>query len=143
MALVQSVFSAAIDCASVRIRRRRWFPLQPHRVTMAPMGHLHFHPASENYCDDFAAADLQLQGHFIHEMTHVWQAQTRGRWHLVLRRHPFCRYAYSLKPGWPLESYGLEQQAEIVRHAFLLRNGLRLAGVSDPGAYSELVRFPA
>ncbi len=143
MALVQSVFSAAIDCASVRIRRRRWFPLQPRRVTMAPMGHLHFHPASENYCDDFAAADLQLQGHFIHEMTHVWQAQTRGRWHLVLRRHPFCRYAYSLKPGWPLERYGLEQQAEIVRHAFLLRNGLRLAGVSDPGAYSELVRFPA
>lgn len=142
MALVQSVFSAAIDCASVRIRRRRWFPLQPRRVTMAPMGHLHFHPASENYCDDFAAADLQLQGHFIHEMTHVWQAQTRGRWHLVLRRHPFCRYAYSLKPGWPLERYGLEQQAEIVRHAFLLRNGLRLAGVSDPGAYSELVRFP-
>lgn len=143
MALVQSVFSAAIDCASVRIRRRRWFPLQPRRVTMAPMGHLHFHPASENYCDDFAAADLQLQGHFIHEMTHVWQAQTRGRWHLVLRRHPFCRYAYSLKPGWPLERYGLEQQAEIVRHAFLLRNGLRLAGVSHPGAYSELVRFPA
>ena len=143
MALVQSVFSAAIDCASVRIRRRRWFPLQPRRVTMAPMGHLHFHPASENYCDDFAAADLQLQGHFIHEMTHVWQAQTRGRWHLVLRRHPFCRYAYSLKPGWPLERYGLEQQAEIVRHAFLLRNGLRLAGVSDPSAYSELVRFPA
>ncbi len=143
MALVQSVFSAAIDCASVRIRRRRWFPLQPRRVTMAPMGHLHFHPASETYCDDFAAADLQLQGHFIHEMTHVWQAQTRGRWHLVLRRHPFCRYAYSLKPGWPLERYGLEQQAEIVRHAFLLRNGLRLAGVSDPGAYSELVRFPA
>ncbi len=143
MALVQSVFSAAIDCDIVRIRRRRWFPLQPRRVTMAPMGHLHFHPASENYCDDFAAADLQLQGHFIHEMTHVWQAQTRGRWHLVLRRHPFCRYAYSLKPGWPLERYGLEQQAEIVRHAFLLRNGLRLAGVSDPGAYSELVRFPA
>lgn len=143
MALVQSVFSAAIDCAAVRIRRRRWFPLQPRRVTMAPMGHLHFHPASENYCDDFSAADLQLQGHFIHEMTHVWQAQTRGRWHLVLRRHPFCRYAYSLKPGWPLERYGLEQQAEIVRHAFLLRNGLPLAGGSDPGAYSELVRFPA
>ncbi|MDT9012195.1 vgr related protein [Novosphingobium sp. APW14] len=143
MALVQSVFSAAIDCDIVRIRRRRWFPLQPRRVTMAPMGHLHFHPASENYCDDFAAADLQLQGHFIHEMTHVWQAQTRGRWHLVLRRHPFCRYAYSLKPGWPLERYGLEQQAEIVRHAFLLRNGLRLAGVSDPGAYAELLRFPA
>jgi len=141
-ALVRSVFGDAIDCDKVRIRRRRWFPLQPRRVTMAPMGHLHFHPDSASYCDDFAGASLHLQGHFIHEMTHVWQAQTRGRWHLVLRRHPFCRYDYALKPGWSLEQYGLEQQAEIVRHAFLLRSGVKLAGVSDSGAYSELVRFP-
>lgn len=138
-----SVFGAAVDCGKVRIRRRRWFAFQPRRVTMAPMGHLHFHPASDSYCDDFSKASLPLQGHFIHEMTHVWQAQTRGRWHLVLRRHPFCRYDYALKPGWPLERYGLEQQAEIVRHAFLLRQGLRLAGVSDPRAYDELVRFRA
>ena len=61
----------------------------------------------------------------------------------MLRRHPFCRYDYALKPGWPLERYGIEQQAEIVRHAFLLRNGVRLAGVGDPGAYAELVRFTA
>ncbi len=66
---------------------------------MAPMGHLHFHPRSDSYCDDFAAADLNLQGHFIHEMTHVWQVQTRGRWHLILRRHPFCRYGYASSPA--------------------------------------------
>ena len=108
---------------------------------MAPMGHLHFHPRSDSYCDDFATADLNLQGHFIHEMTHVWQVQTRGRWYLILRRHPFCRYDYSLKPGWPLERYGIEQQAEIVRHAFLLRQGARIAGVADPRAYRDLVEF--
>lgn len=141
VALVQSVFGRAIDCGEVRIRRRRWFPFQPRQVTMAPMGHLHFPPDSGSYCDDFSAASLDRQGHFIHEMTHVWQVQTKGRWHLVLRRHPFCRYDYALKPGWPLERYGLEQQAEIVRHAFLLRNGVGLAGVGDPGAYSELLRF--
>jgi hypothetical protein len=138
---VRSVFGRAIDCAEVRIRRRRWFPFQPRRVTMAPMGHLHFHPASESYCDDFADADLHLQGHFIHEMTHVWQAQTKGRWYLVLWRHSFCRYDYALKPGWPLERYGLEQQAEIVRHAFLLRNGVKLAGVEGKRAYEQLVSF--
>lgn len=143
VALVRSVFGEAIDCRKVRVRRRRWFPLQPRQTTMAPMGHLHFHPRSDSYCDDFAEASLHRQGHFIHEMTHVWQAQTRGRWHLVLRRHPLCRYDYALKPGWPLERYGIEQQAEIVRHAFLLRNGVRLAGVGDPGAYAELVRFTA
>jgi hypothetical protein len=108
---------------------------------MAPMGHLHFHPLSANYCDDFSAAELNLQGHFIHEMAHVWQAQTRGRWYLVLRRHPFCRYDYAFKPGWPLERYGLEQQAEIVRHAFLLAHGAPVAGAPSLQSYQQILPF--
>ena len=139
--LVRSIFGDAIDCGGVRIKRRRWFPFQPRQTTMAPSGHLHFAPGSSNYCDDFAAADLGLQGHFLHEMTHVWQTQRRGRWYLPLLRHPFCRYGYSLQPGRPLEAYGIEQQAEIVRHAFLLRSGVKLAGIADPSAYDLLVRF--
>lgn len=108
---------------------------------MAPCGHLHLHPRSANYSDDFARGDLALQGHFIHEMTHVWQAQTRGRWYLPLMRHPFCRYRYRFNSGWPLARYGLEQQAEIVRHAFLLRQGAVVPGhrLED---YDELVDFP-
>ncbi len=141
-ALVASVFGTAIDCGMVTIRRRRWFPLQPRRVTMAPMGHMHFHPGSDSYCDDFAKASLSLQGHFIHEMTHVWQSQTRGRWYLPLMRHPFCRYDYALRPGARLESYGLEQQAEIVRHAFLLRNGAHVSAVQSASVYDLLVAFP-
>ncbi|MFT4027490.1 MAG: vgr related protein [Novosphingobium sp.] len=137
------MFGAAIDPARVRIRRRKWFPFQPAGTTMAPAGHLHFHPRSASYCDDFSRAELSLQGHFIHEMTHVWQAQTRGRWYLVLMRHPLCRYDYSLKPGWRLSRYGLEQQAEIVRHAFLLRHGVRIPGIGDAAAYAELVDFTA
>nr|WP_247712955.1 vgr related protein [Qipengyuania intermedia] len=131
-----------IDYARVTIRRRKWFPFQPRRVTMAPRGHLHFHPASENYCDDFSAADLRRQGLFIHEMVHVWQTQTRGEWYLVTRRMPWARYDYSLRPGWALERYGIEQQAEIVKHAFWLRNGMRIAGVGDKSAYDLLVNFP-
>jgi hypothetical protein len=75
-------------------------------------------------------------------MTHVWQSQRNGRLHLPLRRHPFCRYDYVLKPGWPLTRYGIEQQAEIVRHAFLLRRGVVPPGVTDPDAYAGLVAFP-
>jgi len=138
---VQAIFGEAIDCSRVTIRRRRWLPFQTRRVTMAPCGHMHFHPRSENYRDDFSVAPLELQGHFIHEMTHVWQAQRLGRWYLPLHRHPFCRYSYSLIPGWPLERYGIEQQAEIVRHAFLLRQGAPLAGVADARAYAGLVNF--
>lgn len=139
---MRSIFGTTIDPTPVRIRRRKWFPFQPAGTTMAPSGHLHFHPRSASYCDDFSTADLALQGHFIHEMTHVWQAQARGRWYLVLMRHPFCRYDYTLRPGWPLARYGLEQQAEIVRHAFLLRHGAQVEGVGDAAAYDRLVAFP-
>jgi len=142
VALARSVFGRAIDYDKVTIRRRKFFPLQPRRVTMAPRGHIHFHPLGSAYCDDFAEAPLRRQGLFIHEMTHVWQTQTRGEWYLVLHRHPWCRYDYSLKPGLPLKAYGIEQQAEIVRHAFLLRRGERIPGIGDPAAYDLLVRFP-
>jgi hypothetical protein len=42
-----------------------------------------------------------------------------------MMRHPFCRYGYALEPGKPFDRYGIEQQAEIVKHAFLARNGAR------------------
>ena len=142
VALARSVFGRAIDYSKVRIRRRKWFPFQPRRITMAPRGHLHFHPLGEHYCDDFSLVSPVRQGLFIHEMTHIWQTQALGEWYLLLNRHPFCRYGYSLKPGWKLEQYGIEQQAEIVRHAFLLRSGVKLAGASDAGAYDLLVDFP-
>src|SRR3546814_7878346 len=93
---------------------------------MAPDGHIWFHPKGGLWCEDFCDRSLQAQGLFIHEMTHVWQHQ-RGVW-LPLARHPFCRYSYALKPGWPLKRYGIEQQAEIVRHAFLLREGAKVSG---------------
>jgi len=142
VALARRVFGNAIDYARVTIRRRKFFPFQPRRITMAPRGHLHFHPLGDAYCDDFSTVGPHRQGLLIHELTHVWQTQSRGEWYLILHRHPWCRYDYSLKPGWKLDRYGIEQQAEIVRHAFLLRGGFKLAGVADPAAYDLLVDFP-
>ena len=91
MALARTVFGTAIDYAKVTIRRRKFFPFQPRNTTMAPRGHLHFHPGGTSYCDDFAAASRIAQGLFIHEMTHVWQTQTLGDWYLLLHRHPFIQ----------------------------------------------------
>ena len=142
IALARTVFGDAIDYSRVTIKRRKWFPFQPRRITMAPRGHLHFHPSSENYCDDFSQVSVVRQGLFIHELVHVWQVQTKGEWYLVTRRMPWAHYDYSLKPGWSLERYGIEQQAEIVKHAFWLRNGVKLAGAADVAAYDLLVRFP-
>lgn len=142
IALARTVFGDAIDYSLVTIRRRKWFPFQPRRVTMAPRGHLHFHPRSDHYCDDFSREGLIRQGLLIHELVHVWQTQTRGNWYLVTHRMPWARYDYSLKPGWQLEQYGIEQQAEIVKHAFWLRNGVKIAGAPSAEAYELLVRFP-
>jgi hypothetical protein len=139
--LARTVFGGAVDYARVELRRQKWFPFQPRNVAMAPRGHIHFHPASDLWSDDYATAQPHLQGLFIHEMTHVWQAQTRGSWYLVLMRHPFCRYDYSLKPSWPLDRYGLEQQAEIVRHAFLLREGVSVAGAPLLDQYRGILPF--
>jgi len=139
--LARSVFGDAIDYARVRVCRSKWAFFQPRRVVMAPMGALHFHPHGDLYCDDFGVASQSLKGLFIHEMVHVWQAQTRGRWYLVLMRHPFARYSYTLKPGWKLERYGLEQQAEIVRHYWLLTQGVRVAGAPGAEAYRAVLPF--
>src|SRR6201996_1794275 len=115
------IFGDAIDYEAVRIVNRRWFPFQPRETVMAPDGHIWIPPASSAWCEDFSAASQSMQGLFIHELTHVWQTQTRGRWYLPLMRHPFCRYAYVLTPGKPFDRYGIEQQAEIVRHAWSAR----------------------
>jgi hypothetical protein len=135
------MFSDAIDCDPVRIKRRRWFPFQPTNTLMAPAGHIHFHPRSNLYVNDFASAGRQLQGLFLHEMTHVWQSQHKGRWFLPLARHPLCRYDYALKPGWRLERYGLEQQAEIVRHIFLLQHEVNVPGAPPLQSYCGILPF--
>ena len=142
VALARSVFGDAIDYNVVRVRHRKWIFFQPRAVVMAPMGHLHFHPRGDVYCDDFShpgVDEIRAKGLFIHEMTHVWQAQQRGRWYLVLMRHPFATYDYSLKPGWPLERYGLEQQAEIVRHYWLLTQGVAIGGAVTADAYRTIL----
>ena len=138
-ALAHLIFADAIDYDAVRIVNRRWFPFQPRDTVMAPCGHLHIHPGGDLWPDDYATAEWSLRGLFVHELCHVWQAQRRGRFYLPLMRHPFCRYGYRLEPGRPRDRYGLEQQAEIVRHAWLLRVGRPAPGRTDRAAYERLL----
>jgi hypothetical protein len=136
--LCKSIFGNAIDYSKVRLIKGKWWPLQPRNAAMAPAGSIWFHPVAGGWSDDFAAEPLGRQGFFIHEMTHVWQAQHGGALYLPLMRHPFCRYSYVLKSGKPFGRYGLEQQAEIVRHRFMADRG---AAVADAPP-RELLSFP-
>ena len=108
---------------------------------MAPCGHIHFHPQTSRYSDDFALEQPHRTALFVHEMVHVWQAQIHGVWWLPLMRHPFCRYDYELRPDWPLQSYGIEQQAEIAAHAWLASIGQPVPG--DPPTALLAALLPA
>ena len=127
VALARSVFGESIDYSKVSLVRGKFWPFHPPRVAMAPMGHIYFHPNDGGWSDDFTHEPLARQGFFIHEMTHVWQAQKGCRFFLPLMRHPFCRYDYRYREGKSFASYGIEQQAEIVRHRFLADHGATLA----------------
>lgn len=139
IALARSVYGDTIDYSAVEICHHKWAFFQPRHVVMAPRGRIHFHPHGDLYRDDFATAPLGEQGLFVHEMCHVWQHQ-RGIY-LPLARHPFCRYHYSFVPGRALNRYGIEQQAEIVRHAFLLRAGAQVAGAPPLAQYQSVLPF--
>jgi len=136
-AMAQDMFGAAIDYDQVRIHCAKWWPFQPANYVMAPDGHIWFHPKGGVWRADFADAPLAYQAVFIHELTHVWQHQSGIN--LVLRRHPFCRYAYALTPGKPFARYGIEQQAMIVEHAFRVRR--EGAAPEVLARYEDLVRF--
>lgn len=138
-ALALSVFGSALDLEPIRIHQRKWWLFQPRNVTMAPQGHVHFHPKGSSYCDCFGRSSIGQQGHLIHELVHVWQHQQGVN--LILKRHPFSRYSYAIKPGWTLKRYGIEQQAEIVRHTFLLRQGVVVPGAPSLATLESILPF--
>ena len=140
--IVAEVFGDAVDTLPVRLRRARFFPFQPRTVVMAPMGHIHFHPLGPHWQEDFAKAPLGAQALLVHEMVHVWQAQQRGRWWLPFMRHPFCSYRYQFVPGKPFTAYGIEQQAELVAHAFLAMRGAPHQGAPTLAELQAILPFP-
>lgn len=137
--LARSVFGDAIRYDEASVVNGKWAFFQAKRYIMTPTGSIHYHPGSGAYRDDFSQGRLEDAGIFIHELAHVWQWQ-QGIY-LPIRRHPFCRYDYALKPGRKFGEYGLEQQAEIVRHAFLLQQGGHVPGAPGLEVYKGLLPF--
>jgi hypothetical protein len=76
---------------------------------------------------DFAAAEtpLRTQAVFVHELTHVWQAQNGVS--LLLAKikagDSDASYAYDLSVSPEFAAMNIEQQAMVVEHAFLASRG--------------------
>jgi hypothetical protein len=76
---------------------------------------------------DYGAADVPLfvQSVFVHELTHVWQAQNGVKLLLAKLKagDSDASYAYDLSRAPAFTSLNIEQQAMVVQHAFLASRG--------------------
>jgi hypothetical protein len=117
--LVAEVFGASVAAARVRI-----FALPVWNRAFVPGGGLIVWPA-RSAALDFAAAPLEHQAVFVHEMVHVWQAQTGVNLILgKLRAGDGAQaYVYDLSADRDFRSHNIEQQAMIVQDAFLAARG--------------------
>ena len=124
-ALCDEIFRGEVDPDPVRLfaipgPKQLMRPFVPGEVLWSGRYVIVF-PAWEA-CTDFAAAPLWSQARFVHELTHVWQAQ-RGV--DMLKAKLKAGYAYELAPGCRWEAFNIEQQAMIVEDAFRLSRGSR------------------
>jgi hypothetical protein len=120
-ALAREQFGAAIDPARVRLLA---LPLWPRAFVAGPG--LMVWPARDARAD-FAdpAVPLAEQAVFVHELTHVWQAQNGVN--LLLAKIKAgdgpAAYAYDLTEGPEFPDMNIEQQAMVVEDAFRLSRG--------------------
>jgi hypothetical protein len=119
-AVAAEVFGAGLNTDRVRIMAipqwRRAFVAGPGLMVWP----------SATIRPDFAApgVPLRVQGVFVHELTHVWQAQN-GVWLILAKLRAGDgpgAYRYDID-GTPFAAMNIEQQAMLVEHAFLSARG--------------------
>jgi hypothetical protein len=141
--LAREMFGEALDAARVRI-----LPLPLWRRAFVAGASLIVWPAAA-LPRDFAAAPLPLQGVFVHELAHVWQAQNGVR--LLLAKIKAgdspAAYAYDLERGPEFMRLNIEQQAMVVEHAFLAARGAPAPHAPElyaqaSAAWRRLLRYP-
>jgi hypothetical protein len=120
-ALAAEVFGAGLDAARVRLLA---LPVWNRAFVAGPR--LMIWPA-KSAPSDFSDAPLHLQAVFVHELTHVWQAQNGVRLLLAKIRagDGASSYAYDLAQEPDFNALNIEQQAMVVEHAFLSARGER------------------
>jgi hypothetical protein len=131
--LAREVFGEALDAGRVGV-----FALPVWNRPFAPSGRLVVWPAASAY-RDFAEAPLWLRSAFVHELVHVWQAQSGVFLPLAKLRAGDGRAAYAYDPedGRPFEALNIEQQAMIVQHAYMARHGG--AAPFDSSVYARIL----
>ena len=118
-ALAAEMFGAGLDAARVRLLA---VPIWPRAFVAGAA--LIVWPARDLPAD-FGDAPLGAQATFVHELTHVWQAQTGMNLLLSKLRagDSAATYAYQLTAETEFARLNIEQQAMVVEHCFLVARG--------------------
>jgi hypothetical protein len=119
-ALAREMFGEGLEADRVRILA---IPVWPRAFVAGPS--LIVWPA-QALPVDFGAASLRAQATLVHELTHVWQAQSGVRLILAKLRagDSAAAYAYDLTVDTDFAALNIEQQAMVVEHAFLASRGV-------------------
>ena len=127
------VFGDGLDVGKVRLFS---LPLWPR--PFVPNGRLVVWPSASAMAD-FAEAPLWLRSVLVHELTHVWQAQTGVFLPLAKLKagDGQAAYAYDLADGRNFSQLNIEQQAMVVQHAYLAAGGG--AAPYDTQAYARIL----
>ena len=130
--MAREVFGDSIQYDKVRIHHRRYLPLiQSRNVTMTPNGHMYFPENGDAYQDDFSKPvidekddwnEKHYKGHFIHEMTHIWQKQ-QGYWVKTHALESALHIGYDPKvdTSKKLSDYTMEAQGDILEGYYLAK----------------------
>jgi hypothetical protein len=121
--LIRQEFSDAVRLDEVRLVAMPW-PFYRAFVPGRAVGRSWICWPGRGLPDDFAVAPLSLQAVLIHEMVHVWQAQSGVNLLTGKLRAGDGPRAYRYPDalcGW--EALNIEQQAMTVEHRFRARRG--------------------
>ena len=115
----REMFGADLDTTRVRIFA---LPLWPR--AFVPNARLIVWPQVSAW-RDFCAAPLELQAVLVHELTHIWQAQTGVKllWAKLAAGDGPGAYTYDLGQDARFSTLNIEQQAMVMQHAFLAARG--------------------
>ncbi|MFA4893057.1 hypothetical protein [Brevundimonas sp.] len=125
-ALAEQAFGAALGLAAVRFLRSPW-PFDRAFVAGRWFGRDWIVWPGRSLPPDIARAPLRLQATFIHELTHVWQAQQgvnllTGKLKAGDRPSSY-QYPVGMDCAWG--DLNIEQQAMVVEDRFRLTRGQR------------------
>lgn len=140
-ALARQVFGEALRLDDIRL----WFASWPVVLAFVPgrwFGRDWIVWPRRDAHPDLSLAPLWPRSVFVHELVHVWQAQT-GVNLLTAKVHAGWRaaaYRYVADDACAWDGLNIEQQAMVVQHRYLLDQGRPAPG--DPQFYDRVCPFP-